>query len=426
MKQAFKCFTAMVVGIFASIAMYAQVTTASFSGSVKDEAGPLPGAAVIAVHTPSGTQYTAISDKNGNFRFNGITPGGPYTITVEMLGYRTSETVGLYAPVGENTVVDFKMEVDNVSGGFTVDAGVNWFDPNSPSIIWASRDQDNNDDMERAFYPGGFQGNGLIGASQNLVDAFGMADGYPVGQSPTYTYDPQQPYLNRDPRFYSVIFYNGREITTGTSGRTYTFENWSNGGKDAAGVSQKNSLTNYHIKKFVYSGLNWSESSVSKMPHCKFFIRWAHMVLAFAEAANQLGGPNTPIDGLTAKEAISFLRSRDTYDGAEGIVVDPYLDEISISGKDAFNEFLKNERRIETCFEGTWFFDLRRWSTNLEDLNKAVKGVSVERLNSGEYSYDFDNIVETRLFTSAYLPIPYKEMLNVKGLVQNEGWESWQ
>ena len=112
MKQAFKCFTAMVVGIFASIAMYAQVTTASFSGSVKDEAGPLPGAAVIAVHTPSGTQYTAISDKNGHFRFNGITPGGPYTITVEMLGYRTSETVGLYAPVGENTVVDFKMEVE--------------------------------------------------------------------------------------------------------------------------------------------------------------------------------------------------------------------------------------------------------------------------------------------------------------------------
>ena len=112
MKQAFKCFAAAFIGIFVSVAMYAQVTTASFSGRVADQEGPLPGAAVIAVHTPSGTQYTSISDKNGNFRFNGITPGGPYTITVEMLGYRTAETVGLYAPVGENVVVNFDMETE--------------------------------------------------------------------------------------------------------------------------------------------------------------------------------------------------------------------------------------------------------------------------------------------------------------------------
>lgn len=323
-------------------------------------------------------------------------------------------------------VMDFKMEVDNVSGGFSVSRAVNWFDPNNPCIIWASRDQDNNEDMEKAFYPGGFQGNGVIGASQNLVDAFGMADGYPIGQSPTYTYDPANPYMNRDPRFYSVIFYNGREIITGTTSKSYTFENWSNGGKDAAGVSLKNSLTNYHIKKFVYKGINWSESSVNRMPHCKFYIRWAHMVLAFAEAANQVGGPDSAIDGLTAKQAIAYLRSRDTYDGEEGIKADPYLDEIALSGKDAFDRFLKNERRIETCFEGTWFYDLRRWTTNLGELNKAVRGVGIERLPNGDFVYDFDRTVETRSFTSAYLPIPYKEMLNVDGLVQNEGWESWQ
>lgn len=127
--------------------------------------------------------------------------------------------------------------------------------------------------MERAFYPGGFQGNGAMGATQELVDAFGMADGYPVGESPNYAYDPANPYLNRDPRFYSVIFYNGRSVVTGQTGKTYSFENWSNGGKDAAGTSSKNSLTNYHLKKFVYMGHNWSETSVNKMPHSKFFIR---------------------------------------------------------------------------------------------------------------------------------------------------------
>lgn len=264
-------------------------------------------------------------------------------------------------------VIDFKLEVDGgVTNGFSKDKAVNFLNPNDPSIIYASRYNNNNTDMERMFYPGGMQGNGTMGATQNLVDAFGMADGYPLGKSPNYEYDPNNPYENRDPRFYSVIFYNGRTIFTGASGdKSYTFDNYE-GGKDEAERSSKNSLTNYHIKKFVYSGLNWSESNVAKMPHSKFFIRWAHIVLAFAEAANQIGGPNAPIDGLTAKEAISWLRARPTYDGEDGFKEDPYLDEISLAGKDAFHEFLKNERRIETCFEGTWFFDLRRWSTTLD------------------------------------------------------------
>lgn len=326
-------------------------------------------------------------------------------------------------------VIDFKLEVDGaVNKGFKISQGVNWFDPNNPCIIFASRYNNNNESMERMFYPGNFQGNGTMGATQDLVDAFGMADGYPIGQSPKFEYDPQNPYVNRDPRFYSVIFYNGRTIETGAVSpkKQYTFENWSNGGKDAAQVSSKNSLTNYHIKKFVYSGLNWTESSVNKMPHSKFYIRWAHMVLAFAEAANQIGGPMMQIDGLSAKKAISYLRGRNTYDGEAGIVDDPYLDEISLAGKDAFDKFLRNERRIETCFEGKWFFDIRRWSTSLGSLNKDIHGAAIVRNESGNFEYDLEHVVERRLFRSAYLPIPYKEMLNVKGLVQNEGWDSWQ
>ena len=120
------------------------------------------------------------------------------------------------------------------------------------------------------------------------------------------------------------------------------------------------------------------------------------------------------------------MRSRTTYDGAEGIKSDPYLEQVSLAGKEAFDKFLRNERRIETCFEGTWFFDLRRWTTTLGELNREVHGVQVTRKQNGDFEYDFDHVVEKRSFTSAYLPIPYKEMLNVEGLVQNEGWENWQ
>lgn len=322
-------------------------------------------------------------------------------------------------------VIDFKLNVDgNVGGGFSRTASVNWFDPNNPEIIFGSRYNSGNESMEKMFYPGGFQGNGTMGATQDFVDAFGMADGYPLGKSPNYEYDPQNPYVNRDARLYSNIFFNGRTITTGTSSRTYTFENYE-GGKDEAEVSSTNTRTNYYIKKFVYDKLNWSESSISRAPHSKFLIRWTHMVFAYAEAANHIAGPRGNVLGLTAKEAISWVRSRRTYDGEAGIINDPYLDEVAVMGEKAFDLFLRNEKRIETAFEGTWFFDIRRWSTSLADLNETLYRPTITKKPNGTFMYDYGTEIEKRSFTSAFLPIPYKEMVNVSGLIQNEGWESW-
>lgn len=322
-------------------------------------------------------------------------------------------------------VIDFKLNVDGaVPGGFDPKKAVNWFDPNSPEIIFGSRYNSGSEAMEKMFYPGSFQGNGSMGATQDLVDAFGMADGYPVGKSPEYSYDDQNPYEHRDPRFYSNIFYNGRTVVTGQTGKSFTFENWI-GGKDEAETSSTVSRTNYHIKKFVYMGLNWSESSISRLPHSKFIIRWTHMVLAYAEAANHIAGPTGNVCGLSAKEAISWLRSRSTYDGDPGLENDPYLEEISLMGEKAFDRFLQNERRIETCFEGLWFYDLRRWNTSLSSLNKTLYRPTITKRSNGTFVYEYDTVVENRVFTSGYLPIPYKEMLNMPDLIQNEGWENW-
>lgn len=374
-------------------------------------------------------ELTVLGSRNWG-RIDGIT-----TVAIKALVYQTWASPR-FNPTGDKSrwllaaqcakeVLDFKRTVDgSVSGGFNRRNGVNFLDPNSPEIVFGSRYNSGSETMEKMFYPGGFQGDGAMGATQDFVDAFGMADGYPLGQSPNYAYDPDDPYVNRDPRFYSNIFYNNRSITTGSSGRTYLFENWE-GGKDEAEASAKNSRTNYYIKKFVYMGLNWSESSVGRMPHSKFLIRWTHMVLCFAEAANHVAGPLGSVDGLTAKEAVSWLRSRKTYDGADGFAEDPYLDRVSLMGEKEFDRFLRVERRIETAFEGTWFFDLRRWSTNLADLNKTLYRPTIVKTNAGDFTYDYSTVIENRSFTSAFLPIPYKEMLNVPGLVQNEGWESW-
>lgn len=331
------------------------------------------------------------------------------------------------AAVNAKRVMDFKLTVDNVKNGFTIKAGVNWFNPNFPGIVFSSRYTNSSDVMERMFYPGGFQGNGNMGATQDLVDAFPMKNGYPkehpLGAA---LYDPQDPYTNRDPRFYSMIFYNNEPLKKNETGAVmYTFETWENG-KDAPGPID-NSRTGYYIKKFVFTGLNWSDNSPNKQPHSRFFIRWAHMCLAFAEAANHVVGPTDAARyGLSAKEAISYLRSRDTYNGNAGFTSDPYLDEIAAEGQGPFGEFVKNERRIETCFEGMRFFDLRRWTTSLDELNKPVHKATITRNDDGSFRYDLTQVVESRVFYSAFLPIPYQEMLRVDNLEQNEGWDSWK
>ena len=171
------------------------------------------------------------------------------------------------AAVNAKKVMDFKLKVDNVAGGFNPVNAVNWFDPNSPEIVISARYQGSNDAMERIFYPGGFQGYGAVGATQELVNTFPMANGYPITDSRS-NYDKNNPYLNRDPRFYSNIFYNNVQAKKNNTGvLMYTFETWVNGGKDAAGVKSTNSLTNYHVKKNVYMGLNWSDASISRTSH---------------------------------------------------------------------------------------------------------------------------------------------------------------
>jgi len=340
------------------------------------------------------------------------------------------------AAANAKKVIDFKLNVDGkVSNGFNPVTQVNWFNPNFPGIVFASRWVTSTGDMEameRMFYPGGFQGNGQLGATQELVSAFPAKNGYPIGDSRS-GYDPANPYLNRDPRFYSTIFYNTVQAKKNNTGAVmYTFENWANGGKDAAGIISSNSQTNYHIKKFVHMGLNWSDATINRQPHSKFFIRWAHMCLVFAEAANQVVGPLDETKyGMSARTAIQYLRSRKTPDGANGISPsvpgspDPYLTEVADAGKTAFDALVKNERRIETCFEGLRFFDLRRWTSDLTELNKTVHGVEINRNEDLSFTYNLNYEVEGRSFSSAYLPIPYNEMLRMSNLIQNEGWDGW-
>ena len=99
MKKSFLAFLFMTV--FAVVGL-TQVTTSGLSGKiVSGENESLPGATVVAVHQPSGTQYAAISNAEGFYQIQGARPGGPYEVSVSFVGYRTETYTDLTLLLGE-------------------------------------------------------------------------------------------------------------------------------------------------------------------------------------------------------------------------------------------------------------------------------------------------------------------------------------
>jgi len=84
------------------------LTTASINGTVVDQNGsPLPGATIIAVHVPSGTKYGTSARDDGRYNINGLRIGGPYTISVSMVGYTTQNNEGIYLSLEQNRKINF-------------------------------------------------------------------------------------------------------------------------------------------------------------------------------------------------------------------------------------------------------------------------------------------------------------------------------
>ena len=80
------------------------------------------------------------------------------------------------------------------------------------------------------------------------------------------------------------------------------------------------------------------------------------------------------------EDDIAYLRSRPTNDGIPGVgaKADPYLDECA-ARQDLFEKLVRNERRIELCFEGQRFYDLRRWATDVSELNDVINRPRITR-----------------------------------------------
>jgi hypothetical protein len=288
----------------------------------------------------------------------------------------------------------------------------NFNDFNSFDNIWIQPPYPGRE-LEESFYPPSLFGGGECNPSQNLVNAFPAADGYPIGMSALY--NAGDPYKNRDPRFTRFIFFNGDVYNTT---EIKTFE----GGADApGGLSQQGTRTGYYMKKLLSQKVRLTPGNQNTDNKFYVFLGKTELYLNYAEAANEAYGPNDARLGFSAADAMRKIRLRAGIDSdpATAGYQDAYLDSQAAAGKDSFREFIRNERRIELAFEGFRFWDIRRWNL---PLDHTVTGVKITN-NGGVLSYEYRDI-ENHTFQDymRYIPVPYSQALIMKNLEQNNGW----
>lgn len=365
--------------------------------------------------------YNRVMGDYGRSLFNGLIARAMRTRTSLLAAspaFQDASNTATWAEAADNaaSVIDYIGGINGLdSKGHTfyanaseIDALKDGIDPKE--IIWRENLSTNNTSQEDQNLPPTLFGNGYMNPTQNLVDAFPMLNGYPISDNNNSGFDPANPYAGRDPRLALYIIYNGSKagvtnavISTGSA----------SGSDNGINVTTKSTRTGYYMKKRLRMDVNSDPASKTGKTHYNPRIRCTEMFLAYAEAANEAWGPKgTGSHTYSAYDVIKAIRKRAGIGLTNG---DAYLEAAALD-QATMRELIRNERRLELCFEGFRFWDLRRWKAN---INETAKGMDI---NGSVYN---PINVEERTYESYmyYGPIPISEILKYSNLEQNKGWE---
>ncbi|WP_262246422.1 RagB/SusD family nutrient uptake outer membrane protein [Parapedobacter soli] len=291
-----------------------------------------------------------------------------------------------------------------------------------------ARNMGNWDHQERCTSPNGMGGWSGYCPTQELVDAYEMADGstpilgYEANGQPIinpesgyretgyaeeahpkgYHLDQiRNMYVGREPRFYAAINYSG------AFWRERRIEFWNSGLDGRSRSAVDHSVTGYLMKKF-------SEESV-RIPQNIFtqktwiYFRLGEQYLNYAEALNEAQGPVADV-----YKYVNAIRNRSGLpELPEGLT------------QDEMREKIRHERRIELAFETHRYFDTRRWLIAEETDNKDFYRMTVDK---GTHLQDDEfyerSILKRRVFEKKHYlwPIPQSEINKTPTIIQNPGW----
>lgn len=304
----------------------------------------------------------------------------------------------------------------------------------------------------RAF-PYSHKGTNDMSATLKQVNSYYMRDGQDIAQSSTeYPYytsgfttgetnDPFVPsdchrmWLNREPRFYASISYNGCIWENATADQSLqNFRcNYYRSGQDGKQLSRPYNypLTGIGIKKYYHPEDSF-DTGGRRTYKPQSEIRYADVLLWYAEALNELpeGNEYTYNNVITGQPMVvkrDLEEMRSAFSQVRFRAGLPDLTDAEYKSPDTFRDKLKRERRIEFFMEGVRYYDVRRWKDAMIDENEPITGMNVDMKNSGTQKERFYEATPTQIskvfMTKMYLwPFSATEMQRNTKLTQNPGW----
>jgi starch-binding outer membrane protein, SusD/RagB family len=241
-----------------------------------------------------------------------------------------------------------------------------------------------------------------IDPTQSLADTYEMSNGRTI-DDPLSGYDPEHPFMNRDPRLHATIIVPG-DLVNGIYFNPLV----------------PGTLDYYNRHNFTGYAMNKYESHLSDFDNIWNtglnipVIRYSEVLLTYAEANIELNNIDNSV-----YDAIDQIRER------AGM---PSVDRSVYNNQSKMRELVRRERRVELALEGLRWFDIQRWKIGEEVMSGPVYGSRLGTVdpNTGVVTLSSDRILsDQRIFdgTKNYLwPIPQSEIDINKHLKQNPGY----
>jgi hypothetical protein len=253
---------------------------------------------------------------------------------------------------------------------------------------------------------------GNYNPTQELIDQFFMANGKPI-TDPTSGYDPQNPYANRERRFYKWMVYDGAPYKMEWMAKQDTIYTRIDKVRPSLNeidfASTDVSNTGYYSRKKL-NPLNRPSTGLSGANY--IFFRYAEVLLGYAEAQNEAVGPDQSV-----YDAVNAIRARVNLPNLTAGLTQAQM-------RDA----IRQERRVEFCYENKRFYDIIRWRIAHQVLSNDLHGMKITNTvpanNSGVWQYEVVPLNHPHTFNmKQYLhPIPQPVIAQNTKLIQNPGY----